>query len=107
MNQVIAAYGILLIAANTFAIAVLPGTEGFTRTGPTLLCLGGFVVTAWSLARLVHTGMQLSILMPLAAAIIPLATIAVGVVLYGESASVTKLGLLVTACALIGVAARV
>lgn len=106
MNPVVTAYVLLLVAANTFAIAVLPRTEGFTRLTPTLLCVGGFIVTAWSLARLVHSGMQLSILMPLAAAVIPLAAIVVGVVIYEESASVAKLGLLVSSCVLIGVAAR-
>ena len=63
------------------------------------------MVSAWALFRLVYSGMQLSILMPLAAAI-PLATIAVGVLVHGETASVQKIGLLVIACGLIGFAVR-
>ena len=107
MSPSLVLYGSALIVANVFALAVLPRTEGFTKLLPTAVCVGGFVVTAWALSRLVHTGMQLSILMPLAAATIPLATIATGVLVYGETASVQKIGLLLIACGLIGFAARV
>lgn len=106
MNSTLALYGSALIAANVFALAVLPRTAGFTKPVPTLLCIVGFIVTAWALSRLVYSGVQLSILTPLAAAAIPLATIAIGIVVYGESASVQKIGLLVIACGLIGFAAR-
>ena len=105
-NPSLFTYGAILIAANTAAIAVLPRTAGFTKLLPTSLCLAGFFVTAWALARLVHSGIQLSILMPLAAAAIPLAAVFVGVFYYGEPASPLKIGILITACLLIGVAAR-
>ena len=107
MNTNLVLYGSALIVANVFALTILPRTAGFTKLPPTLLCVSGFVVTAWALSRLVHSGMQLSILIPLAAAAIPLATIAMGVLVYGETASVQKIGLLVLACGLIGFAARV
>ncbi len=106
MKAVVVAYGLTLLVANTFAISILPKTEGFSRLSPTLLCIAGFIVTAWSLARLIGAGLELSVLMPLAAAVIPLAAIGVGVFLYGEAASLPKIGLLVLACGLIGVAAK-
>lgn len=106
MSPLVISWGLLLVVSNTFAIAMLPKTDGFTKLVPTLLTIGGFVVTAWALSRLIHSGLQLSILMPVAAAVIPLAAIAIGVVVYGESASMTKIALLVGACALIGIAAR-
>ena len=99
-------YGAVLVSANIFALSVLPRTVGFTKVLPTFACVVGFVATAWALSRLVHSGMQLSILIPLAAAIIPLATIVVGIFLYGESASPQKISLLVVACGVIGFAAR-
>lgn len=99
-------YGAVLIVSNILAISVLPRTAGFTKILPTLFCIVGFVVTAWSLSRLVHTGVQLSVLIPLAAAVIPLATIFVGVIYFGEPASPMKMGLLVAACGLVGLAAR-
>ena len=106
MNPLVISWGLVLVAANTFAIAMLPRTDGFTKLAPTLLSIGGFVVTAWALSRLIYSGVQLSILMPVAAAVIPLAAIAVGVVIYGESASILKMVLLASACGIIGIAAR-
>ena len=106
MSPGITLYGSVLIIANVFALAMLPRTQGFTQWVPSLFCAAGFMITAWALSRLVYSGMQLSILMPLAAAVIPLATIAIGILAYGESASVQKIALLVVACGLIGVAAR-
>lgn len=99
-------YGAILIISNVFAISVLPRTAGFTKLMPTLLCSLGFLVTAWALSRLVHGGMQLSILMPLAATIVPLAAVIVGVLYFNDPVSPLKIGLLIAACGLIGVAAR-
>ena len=97
---------ILLEAANAFVIAVLPRTDGFTKLGPTILCVCAFIMTTWSLAKLIQSGLQLSILMPVAAAVVPLAAIGVGVLTYGESASLSKIGLLIVACVLVRIAAR-
>jgi hypothetical protein len=44
------------------------------------------------------------VLIPLLATIVPLSSIAIGVLLYGESASWARIGTLVAACVLIGVA---
>jgi hypothetical protein len=63
-----------------------------------------FSLSFWMMARLVHGGVNLSILAPIMAAIVPLGAIATGILIYGEPAPVIRVGLLVSACALIGVA---
>lgn len=106
MSSSIVFYGIVLISANILALGVLPRTAGFTAALPTAICIAAFVITSWALSRLVYSGMRLTILVPLAAAVIPLATIFVAMLFYGEPASARKVGLLVVACGLIGLAAR-
>jgi small multidrug resistance pump len=54
-----------------------------------------------------YGGAKLGIMMPLLAAVIPIGIIVIGISLYGESASVLKVALLIGACGLIGAAASV
>jgi multidrug transporter EmrE-like cation transporter len=65
-----------------------------------------FVLSVGLLSRVLSTGVNLSVLVPLMSAVTPLASIAIGVLLYGEAASLPKVFALFAACALIGVAAR-
>ena len=92
------------VALQVFGIAMLPQTRGLTAPLPTLGAALGFVGGIALLARLAYGGVNLSILIPLMSTVIPLASIALGVFLYGESVSGLKLGLLVAACGLIGIA---
>jgi hypothetical protein len=59
------------------------------------------------MARLLNSGINLGILLPFMAAVVPLCAIAVGILFYGESASFIKLSLLVSACLVIGFASSI
>jgi multidrug transporter EmrE-like cation transporter len=95
------------IAAQIFGISMLPLTKGLTVPLPTLAAACGFLIGVGLLARLSHSGVNLSTLIPLMSTVIPLASIALGILIYGESVSITKLMMLVSACALIGFASAV
>jgi multidrug transporter EmrE-like cation transporter len=102
-------YG-LFVASVTFqllAMVLLPRTRGFTVALPTLGCAALFVCGIWMIARMYQSGAKLGIMSPLLAAIIPLGVIAIGVLLYHESASPLRVAMLIGACALIGAAAAV
>ena len=99
------AWFLFSVVAQLGAITLLPRTAGFTKAAPTLLCAGLFLLGIYALARLTHKGVDLGLLVPAMSGFIPLVTIAIGIFVYGESASPLKLGLLVGACVLIGVAA--
>jgi len=90
-----------------FGLVMLPLTKGFTAPVPTLGAAVGFLLGIGLLARLTNSGVNLSVLIPLLAAVVPLATIAFGVLVYGEVASPLKIVLLVSACILIGFATTV
>lgn len=98
---------ILIVATQILGGVFLPRTEAFQNLPWTALCLGTYVLSFWAMALVISRGIPLSMLLPAMAAIVPLALIGVGVWLYGEPASWTKLALLVVACGLIGVAGGV
>lgn len=95
---------VFLIVSQIFAVSLLPRTAGFTNPFWTAACLGVYLVSLWSLAFIIHRGMPISLLIPIMSALIPLATIAVGVLVYGEAASLSRVALLCVACGVIGVA---
>jgi multidrug transporter EmrE-like cation transporter len=95
-----------LIALQLTGVAWLPKTQGFTALVPTIGTLSVFGLSYWLMARMIQSGAKLSILIPLIATIVPMATVAIGVLLYGENPSFSRLALLGIACALIGAAAR-
>ena len=70
-------------------------------------CAALFVCGIWMIARMYQSGAKLGIMSPLLAAVIPLGVIAIGILLYNESVSPLRVGLLVGACAMIGAAAAV
>ncbi len=86
--------------------ALLVKTDGFRALGWTGLCLGIYVASFYAMAVMFREGMPLGLLLPLLAAVVPLMAIAVGVMLFGETASWTRLGLLFASCILVGVAAK-
>ncbi|ARR55966.1 hypothetical protein [Rhizorhabdus wittichii] len=104
MNITIILFMILSIAFQVVGIALVPTTSGFTNPIPTLLSLASFCLGVFFMARISQAGVNLSFFIPLLAAGIPMASIAVGILLYGEPASLAKIGTLLTACTLIGVA---
>ena len=96
---------IISVVAQLIGVMLMPHTQGFTRLLPTLGCGTAFLVGLWMVARLIASGAPIGILMPLLAAVIPIGAIAIGVVMFGETASWTKVVMLLAACGLIGAAA--
>ncbi|MGE3599135.1 MAG: SMR family transporter [Dehalococcoidia bacterium] len=95
------------IVLQVAALSMLPQTAGFTKLWPTVACIVPFVAGIALLARIAASGVQLSILIPLSAAAVPLAIVAVGIFAYGEPASLLRVAILVVACVLIGVASSI
>jgi len=95
------------VAFQLLAMLLLPRTRGFTVALPTIACALLFVGGIWMVARMYSSGAPLGIMSPLLAAVIPLGVIAIGVLVYNESASPLRISMLLGACALIGAAAAV
>ena len=94
------------VVAQLVGVMLMPHTHGFTKLWPTLGCGLAFAVGLWMVARMIESGAALGILMPLLAAVIPIGAIAIGVVMFGETASWTKVAMLLFACGLVGAAAK-
>lgn len=92
---------------QVLGIALLPATKGLTQIMPTIGAAACFIIGVGLMARLNHSGVNLSLLIPLMATAIPLCTALIGVFAYGESASLLKVGMLVVACLIIGAASAV
>jgi multidrug transporter EmrE-like cation transporter len=97
---------IVVLASQLVGLGLLPKTQGYTNLGYSLASLAAYTVSFVAMARLIRSGTGLAILIPALAATIPLVSVAIGVLAYGESASLPKVGILLAACALIGVASR-
>lgn len=97
----------LIIVTQVAGASMLVKTVGFRDLPWTAVCLGTFAVSLFLIAETIRRGMALSLIMPIMAALVPLATIAVAVVLFREQASWLRLGLLSLACLLVGAAATV
>ena len=97
----------LVVITQIAGSTMLVKTNGFREVGWTVACLATYLVSFYILAETIRQGMALSLVMPILAAVVPLLTIAIAVVVLGEHASWMRLGLLSFACVLIGVAATV
>jgi quaternary ammonium compound-resistance protein SugE len=97
----------LVVVTQVAGSTLLVKTEGFRQLGWSLACVGVYAVSFYVLAETIRQGMALSLVMPILAALVPLATIAVAVTVLGEQASWLRLGLLSGACLMIGAAATV
>lgn len=86
------------------ALWIMPLTKGLTQPLYSLYWVVAFLVGVGLLARLVGSGANLSTVLPAMAAVIPLCTIANGILTYKESASMLKVGLLCASCVMVGVA---
>jgi multidrug transporter EmrE-like cation transporter len=94
------------VALQIVMLTLLPLTRGYTRFWPTLGAILSINVAIFLLARLVANGAQLSLLIPISATLIPMSIIVIGVLVYGEAASLERIALLLFATALIGIASR-
>ena len=91
-------------ALQVLALSFLPATQGYTKFIPTAVVGISYFVAMGLLAKLIQLGVNLSILIPFLAAGVPIVLIAVGVFVFGEPASYTKLAVLLVASGLIGYA---
>jgi|ERR1700733_4199581 multidrug transporter EmrE-like cation transporter len=92
------------VLAQVLSVAVLPRTLGFTNLGYTLVCVIAFDVSLWICARIFVSGVRLGAFIPAMSALVPLASILLGVIVYHETASKLRIGLLLIACGFIGAA---
>lgn len=106
MGNMMSITSMFLVSATAQIVGfyLLPLTKGLTQPLPTVGIAAAFSLGIAIMARLSAAGINLSFFMPLMAAIVPLGAIAVGVLVFGEPASVVKAGVLIAACLLIGVA---
>lgn len=96
-----------VIVTQVLGSSLLMKTTGFRDPLWTFACLATYLVSLFVLAETIRLGLPLSLAMPILAALVPLATIGVAVIVFREQASWLRLGLLSTACVLIGVASTV
>jgi len=95
------------VVFQVIGLSLMPLTKGLTELVPSIGCGIAFLAGLGLMARLLNSGINLGILLPFMAAIVPLCAIAVGIIFYGESASLTKLSLLVSACLVVGFASSI
>lgn len=95
------------VALQVLALSLLPRSEGFTQPLPTLILIVAFIAGIGLMARLTASGVPISILLPITGAVVPLAVVVVGVLVYGEPASSLRVAMLVVACVLIGIAGSI
>ena len=95
------------VVFQVIGLSLMPLTKGLTEWVPSIGCGIAFLAGLGLMARLLNSGINLGILLPFMAAIVPLCAIAVGIMFYGESASLIKLSLLVSACLVIGFASSI
>jgi len=101
--RAIALFGVIIVT-QILATSFLPKTDGFRSLAWTVPCLLFYFGSFWAMSVVISRGLQLGILIPILSAVIPLFLIGVGVFVYGESASLQKIGLLGLACLLVGAA---
>jgi len=95
------------VVFQVIGLSLMPLTKGLTELVLSIGCGIAFLAGLGLMARLLNSGINLGILLPFMAAIVPLCAIAVGIMFYGESASLTKLSLLVSACLVVGFASSI
>ena len=96
-----------VIVTQVLGSSLLVKAGGFREPMWTAACLLTYLVSLYVLSETIRQGMALSLVMPILAALVPLATIAVAVMVFKEQASWLRLGMLSGACVLIGVASTV
>lgn len=92
---------VVSVAAQVAALLLMSHTKGLTAPLPTFGMFLLFMIGIGLMARVVNTGVNVSTVVPLVAAAIPLSSILIAIAFVGESASPLKISLLVSACGLV------
>lgn len=101
--------GLLFAGAAIFqliGVLLLPATKGMTQPLPTLGVALGYGIGVTCMSRMIVSGMDLSLMIPLITVTIMLAAVAAGILLYGDTASPIKIGALIVAGLMVGIASR-
>lgn len=97
----------IVVFTQVAGSTMLVKTAGFRDPAWTAACLATYALSFFVLAETIRQGMALSLVMPILAGVVPLASIIIAVTVLHEQASWLRLGMLSGACLLIGVAATV
>lgn len=97
----------LVTVTQVVGATMLVKTTGFRDPAWTVACLATYAISLFLLAETIRQGMALSLIMPILAALVPMATIVIAVTVFREQASWLRIGLLSGACLMIGVASTV
>jgi len=100
---------LLFASATLFQLAgatLLPLTKGMTSPGPTMAVAICYAIGVTCMARLIISGVNLSLLIPIITVTIIVCSVGIGMAFYGDSASPAKLAMLLASAALIGLASR-
>jgi small multidrug resistance pump len=101
--------GLLFAGAAIFqliGVLLLPATKGMTQPLPTLGVALGYGIGVICMSRMIVSGMDLSLMIPLLTVAIMFAAVAAGMILYGDTASPIKIGALIVAGVMVGIASR-
>jgi small multidrug resistance pump len=83
-------YLLCAIFAEVVATSLLKSTEGFTRLGPTAICLVGYAISFAMLSLSIARGMQTDVAYALWSAIGTAAIVLIAVLFLGSTMSVAK-----------------
>jgi small multidrug resistance pump len=78
------------IAAEVAATSLLKSTAGFSRLGPTLVCLGGYGASLYFLAMSISHGMRTGVAYAIWAALGTMLIVFISVLFFGEPISIMK-----------------
>ena len=92
------------VICQVIGASLMPLTRGLTEVVPTIGFGIAFAIGLGIMARLINSGINLSALLPFMAAVVPLCAVAVRIIFHGESASDSKISLLIMSCLTIGFA---
>ena len=97
----------LQVAFQIIGISLLAPSQGFTQPWYSIGVVGSFAVALFAIARILQSGVDLGLILPAAAVVVPLAAIPIGIFFHGETPSVMRIGILVFACILVGVSSKI
>jgi hypothetical protein len=74
------------VVLQVAALTLLPITKAFTKPLATLVCLAALFCAMYLFARMIASGVQFAVLIPLNAVAVPMCSIILGALFLGQSA---------------------
>jgi len=90
--------------AQIAGASILPMTRGLNQVTVTVICALCFLTGLGIMSRLIYSGVNLTFVVPLMSALVPMGCVLVATLLYTEPVSIAKISILILACVLIGIA---